>query len=246
MVRRLISHDADVNQRTRLSPPLFYAIWQGHKGIVKALIEAGANVNKQDDQGWTPLRHALDQTDVNVVKQFVGAGVKIPDFHNAALEGDISKVRQFVESGMDVDTRDKLGWTPTYWAVSTGHDEVFKYLLSQGANVNVIGRGGTELHWAAYARQSVDEKRYAEVVKKLLAVGADVHAKDPQRGRTPLHMAAKRGRYKVAELLIAAGAEVNAKDKEGHTPLWYSKDKYTIREDDTRTVEILRKHGAKE
>jgi ankyrin repeat protein len=160
-------------------------------------------------------------------------------------------------------------------AAFAGHATIVDLLIANGADVNVIDRDGTPLHWAAYARQSVDEKRYAEVVKKLLAVGADVHAKDPQRGRTPLHKSVARGRDKVAGLLIAAGAEVdarddekqatplhlacsrghrdaaelliakaadvNAKDKDGHTPLWYAKDK-----DRTEIVKLLRKHGAKE
>ena len=28
---------------------------KGHEAVVKALIEAGADVNKADDDGWTPL-----------------------------------------------------------------------------------------------------------------------------------------------------------------------------------------------
>jgi ankyrin repeat protein len=90
----------------------------------------------------------------------------------------------------------------------------------------------------------VKDEKSVEIVEKLLAKGADVNAKDPRQGRTPLHNTARRGNCKAAELLIAAGADVSAKDKDGHTPLWYAKDKYTIDEDDKRIVELLRRHGA--
>jgi ankyrin repeat protein len=56
-----------------------------------------------------------------------------------------------------------------------------------------------------------------EAVKKHLAAGTDVNAKD-DTGRTPLYSAVEEGRKKMVELLIARGANVNAKSKYG-TPL---------------------------
>ncbi len=45
-----------------------------------------------------------------------------------------------------------------------------------------------------------------EAVKKHIAAGADVNAKN-KRGMTPLHHAAIKGREEIVELLIASGAE---------------------------------------
>jgi ankyrin repeat protein len=66
-----------------------------------------------------------------------------------------------------------------------------------------------------------------KAVKKHLADGADVNAKDDE-GMTPLHWAAPEGHKEIAELLIAKGANVNAKSdnevagSEGMTPLHFA------------------------
>ena len=58
-----------------------------------------------------------------------------------------------------------------------------------------------------------------EDVKRRLADGADVNAKDDD-GWTPLFYAADEGHKEIAELFIAAGADVNAKTGRGFTPLY--------------------------
>ena len=58
-----------------------------------------------------------------------------------------------------------------------------------------------------------------DMVKLLIAEGADVNAKD-ERSWTALHHAARNGHKEAAELLIAKGADINAEDKEGRTPLY--------------------------
>ncbi len=60
-----------------------------------------------------------------------------------------------------------------------------------------------------------------EAVKKYLAAGTDVNAKDKYKW-TPLHNAATQGHKEVVELLIAKGADVNAKEVDGWTPLFFA------------------------
>lgn len=75
----------------------------------------------------------------------------------------------------------------------------------------------------AYADSGQDLVHAAEEgdtskVKKLLANGADVNAKQKD-GVTPLMQAAWKGQTEIAEMLLAKGADVNAKDKNGMTAL---------------------------
>ncbi len=69
----------------------------------------------------------------------------------------------------------------------------------------------TALHWAVIAH-------HADVVKALLAAGADVNAVD-RFGYTPLLYAATIdfGDAETAKTLLRAGADPNVKDKLGKT-----------------------------
>ena len=58
-----------------------------------------------------------------------------------------------------------------------------------------------------------------EAVKRRLAAGAYVNAKDDENGATALAYAAVKGQKEIAELLIAKGADVNARDLADVTPL---------------------------
>jgi ankyrin repeat protein len=69
----------------------------------------------------------------------------------------------------------------------------------------------------------------AEIANLLVAIGANMNAKDNLFGETPLHYAiaacrfAPQGHLEVAQLLIERGADVNAKDAKGLTPMDYAK-----------------------
>jgi ankyrin repeat protein len=73
--------------------------------------------------------------------------------------------------------------------------------------------GRTILHTYPYYRRCE-----AETIKYILKNGADVNAQD-NMGKTPLHMACKKGSVKYIRILIENGADVNAKDNNGNTPL---------------------------
>jgi len=194
--------------------PMHRAAAEGDMPLVLALCRKGKNVNEQDSRSNTPL-------------------------HLAARSGKGEIVKLLLARGADVNASDKYGWTPLHRAAGAGHAEIAKALLDKGANVNAEDEDGdTPLHWAArygktglariLLRRAADAKaldkkyrtpaRVGEIVKLVLARGADVNASD-KYGWTPLHRAAGGGPAEIAKLLLDAGANVNARMEDGWTPL---------------------------
>src|SRR6056300_1340121 len=99
-------------------------------------------------------------------------------------------------------------------AVKNGNVNTVKKLLNNGANVNQADNenGIAPLLIASY-------RGHTEVVKLLLAKGADANKAD-KNGRTPLWNASDRGHVKVVKVLLGArGIDVNKVDNYGQTPL---------------------------
>ncbi len=76
IVWHLIDYGADVNL-TLDSTPLLQAIQNGHIEIVKILISAGADVNRQTGDCATPLRYAIANHQLEIFKTLIAAGANV-------------------------------------------------------------------------------------------------------------------------------------------------------------------------
>ena len=98
----------------------------------------------------------------------------------AAEKGSISRCRQLLAAGSDVEEKDEDGWTPLLNAAYFGHTEVCELLLEKGkANIEETeSYGNTALNLAA-------SKGHASTVALLLSKEArvDIRSRD---GFTPL------------------------------------------------------------
>lgn len=84
------------------------------------------------------------------------------------------------------------------------------------------------------------EKGKLGVVKLLLAIGANVNARE-KSGATPLHLASANGHKAIVRILITEGANVNARDIYGNTSLHLA-----AANSHEGMVEVLRKNGGTE
>ncbi|XP_076126235.1 ARF GTPase-activating protein GIT2a isoform X1 [Alosa pseudoharengus] len=62
-----------------------------------------------------------------------------------------------------------------------------------------------------------------ETCLRLLSLGAQANFFHPEKGNTPLHVAAKAGQVSQAELLTVYGADPGAPDTSGYTPIDYAR-----------------------
>jgi ankyrin repeat protein len=109
-----------------------------------------------------------------------------------------------------VNAKTQGGLPPLDWAIALNHPETVSLLRKRGGKTAKELKVYNSIHEAA-------EDGNIEVVKRYLAAGTDVNAKNI-RG-TPLHDAAASGHKEIVELLINEGADVNAKRGDGSTPL---------------------------
>ena len=122
-------------------------------------------------------------------------GELIDRFTDAAIDGDVSEVKEILDLGVPVDSEDEIGLTALQLAVVYHKTDVTQLLLSRGADVNK--RSGlhhqTALHKAA-SNNSTD------VIEVLLKHGASTNIKD-RFGDTPIDLARSKNNEAAVRLL---------------------------------------------
>ncbi len=219
---------------------LIEAAENGDDELVKLLIAAGADVNKANKYGNTPLYRAAWNGHTECAKLLIAAGADVnkadkfgeTPLYCAADKGRTECVKLLIAAGADVNMADEDGLTPLHLAAYNGHTECVKLLIDARADVNKADKfGETPLYWAA-------KEGHTECVKLLIAAGADVNKAD-EDGDTPLSRAAWCGHAEYVKLLITAGADVNKADKDGNTPLHKAEER-----GHTECAKLLRAAGA--
>jgi hypothetical protein len=130
----------------------------------------------------------------------------------AAINGDAAGVREAIAGGASVNTRGRDGLTPLHLALLHFQPAGFEALLENGANPNIpADNGDSIMSLAAVMPETI-------WLESALAHGGQVEIRD-RRDRTPLMLAASRGRVRNVRLLLSRQADVNARDDHGDTAL---------------------------
>ena len=222
--------------------PLLLAILNDHYDLAAYLIQKGASPGKWDWYGRTPLyaavdmntiprggrpdRPSLDQTtSLQIVEQLLTAGA------NPNPQLKLAPPFRNVGNDRGLDGLLTIGTTPLLRAAKALDAPAIRLLLAHGASVGLANtRGITPVMAAAglgstdadtrgiYTTEDVQQRSIASLTL-LLAAGAELNAKDGQRGLTPLHEAARWGWNDVVRFLVERGADLRAKDNRGMTPI---------------------------
>ena len=128
-------------------------------------------------------------------------------FIDAAEEGDLEKIEKLLEAGIDIETRDKFGWTALMRATNNEQLSVVELLLKKRANVEAKDTyfGTTALMQAAY-------RGNAKLVDSLCLYKADINSQTFLTRNTPLMYAALNSKEEALRHLLLLGANYNLKN----------------------------------
>jgi ankyrin repeat protein len=220
-------------------------IQSGDRNAALAMIASGADVNKAQPDGTTPLHWAAYRVDRELVQTLLKKGAKA-DVANrygasplaeAARVANVDLVGMLLEAGANANGSNEDGQTALMLAARTGNVAVAELLVKHGADVNQRERfkDQSAVMWAA------GENR-PEMVAFLVSKGADlsIRAKStdwptqisneprvqyrPTGGLTPLLYAARAGCMGCVKTMLDAGADVDRPNPDGMTPMMMALD----------------------
>lgn len=166
LLHDMIARGGDVNAAStpdRITP-LHVAAMHGNVGVVKVLLDGGANVNAADRHAITALRWAVVYNHVDTAKLLLMSNARI----HSSPDSDISQ--------------DTLHWITANNYVDMA--DVF-LLMSSDIRINAKRNGMTALHVAAL-------NQYHKMAEILVLHGAEIDVRD-DLGLAPYHYALKHG-----------------------------------------------------
>jgi ankyrin repeat protein len=246
--------------------PLLMSLLNSHFDVAAYLIGKGANVNKWDWYGQTPLYAAVDlntvphggrpdrpsldlHTGADVIKMLLDKGAN----PNAQLK--LAQPYRAVGPDRGADGMITIGSTPLLRAAKAFDVVAIQQLIEKGAVVNLPNNAGYTPVMAASGLGSRDhdtrgrfltedvQTKSIEALKVLLKAGGDVNATD-NRGQTPIHGAAFWGWTDVVQFLAENGAKLDVKDNQGKTPLDSAMGRAGGNSRGGQRVEVFPKTGA--
>ena len=207
---------------------------------VAFLLSKGADVNKLDAQGYSPLLTAVRNRNSELAKLLLesGADPSLPDSDGAtplvhALNRNhVPSIKLLAERGVDLEKVNRQGYTPLEIAI--GEDKLFaaQALIEAGADVNAANGEQKVTPLMLIASQLAPQARAThiaagptpvDIARELIERGADVNAKSAA-GVTPLMVAAGHNNGPMIGLLLAKGANPDTKNHVGKTALDIARD----------------------
>jgi|GEM_PF-6693928 len=214
----LISLGADIHARDlQGNTALHLAVRNRDELIVRALMEHGADIHSKNRHEESSLTLAFEPPaqplswimDYGMIMERDNHG-NTP-LHLAIREyASLSILRELIELGSDIDTRNNYLQTPLHIALEHPFRKAVMLLRDAGADVFIEDSNGISPFDMAL-------EGGLEIFRWLIDEG-NIHQQD-NRDQTPLHHAVKKNKPAFTEYLLEQGADPGMPDADGITPL---------------------------
>jgi quinoprotein dehydrogenase-associated probable ABC transporter substrate-binding protein len=222
---------------------------------IRFLVEKGADINRQDAQGYGALQAAARNRSDRIIPLLIelGADVNGRDedgftaLIHAAERNHVPSIKALAAARADLEASVDGGFGPLSLAIESGKFLAAKALIELGANVNAAAGADrvTPLMVAASqlavgeAAKEIERRqglRSTDIATALIERGADVNAANAH-GITALMIASARGNIPMLGLLLEAGADPNLKSKAGKTAIDIARE--NLNEDAVKSITLF-------
>ena len=207
-----------------MNDELINAVYANDINKVRELVAAGADIDKEDEDGDTALDIAVFSGKIDMVRFLVkelGADINKKLLQFSIEINDIFMVRLLVELGAniaDINKENKYGQIPLKFAIKNNNPDMVRLLIELGADINKENKQGiTPLEYAIMLDK-------LDMVKLFVKLGVDIN-KENKDGETPLLIAIYSNNLDMVKLFVNLGAnisDINKEYKMGKTPLQYA------------------------
>ena len=135
----------------------------------------------------------------------------------------VRMIKTYVKESNKTYTECPKHWHSLFRRTNTEHVRKFASEIRKDVAMNIRllctslsheGKGLTPLHFAVMFSQSID----FEIIKNIFDAETVKNPRDKE-GNTPLHLAAKKGNFKVFQLINEKADDINPKNDDHNTPL---------------------------
>lgn len=177
-IKAAIKAGAGANSGNYSGHFLGIAATRGSLKSVRALVEAGADVNYSTSGGWTAAMAAADNGHLAVLQYLAFKKVDLNArtrmgrtiLMRAAFHGQTAVAKYLLSKGAKVNDADQSGVTALMLAAQQGHDATVKALLSAGANKATVSSSQKNALALANEGQTANAGYRAEEFKRTIAL----------------------------------------------------------------------------